>query len=664
MRLLGFLLIICVNLLAACSGETKLSFPIGEVVVCSAEEMSDHADGKMFTMGQHFVTGGQLQNNEFARSGKFSCRLDSSNPNSFGLDIPGLNLGDLVTARVWRHKKSNKSNFVFSSTFGDYGYESVAIDTEGDWELMEITSLCFGEGNDHIVKVYCSLPDSTGQAWFDDLEVLVQKDAPPKDLKTTNEIAALSITLADSSLEQLKQMRLKGIKDRVIGKKSKRKLPAKIEWNEEDVPASVRIKGDWTDHLRGYKWSLRMKTDDAVLLKNTSVSIMTPMAREFTKEWLYHEFLMREGVMTTEYDFVPVKLNNTYRGLFAVEDHFTDELITKNNRPDGVILKFDEGDFWKQRKENATADLPNLTYFEASAIRAFKGTVSGNEETIVERARALAYQLKFGLEPIENLMDIDASARLMAAMDLFRGWHTLHWHNLRFYYNPQTDKLEIVAFDAYSNFRQYQTADQPLFIHQGKYNEHIVKQMFLNESFRRKYIQYLRQYAEPAYVASFLDSLETERLKFEELLAQEFPYEPMGTDFLTQRANYIHNNLLQADTNKLMNWDFGDLKGRELPVPAYEPVPNVSVIAWTGKFDQTALVVASTYPEEIELLNPENPTIVLRTLSPYRSSHSELRAVSLPELANYKQLLFRVKDGKTVYEVKPRNQTYPGTIFR
>ena len=38
--------------------------------------------------------------------------------------------------------------------------------------------------------------------------------------------------------------------------------------------------------------------------------------------------------------------------------------------------------------------------------------------------------------------------RFLAVAEMWGAWHVLRWHNIRFYVNPVTLKLEPIAFDA------------------------------------------------------------------------------------------------------------------------------------------------------------------------------------------------------------------------
>ena len=103
----------------------------------------------------------------------------------------------------------------------------------------------------------------------------------------------------------------------------------------------MRLKGDWTDHLFGDKWSFRIKVKgDNTLFGMKQFSIHHPRARNFIYEWLYHQALKREGVLSLRYDFIEVTLNGKNLGVYALEEHFEKRLIEHNQYREGPIIKF------------------------------------------------------------------------------------------------------------------------------------------------------------------------------------------------------------------------------------------------------------------------------------------------------------------------------------
>jgi len=113
------------------------------------------------------------------------------------------------------------------------------------------------------------------------------------------------------------------------------------------LDGKIRLKGDWTDHLQGDKWSFRIHLkSEGQILRFRQFSLQTPETRNFLNEWAFHQNLMDEGILATRYDFVNVLLNGRLLGIYAIEEHFAPELIESQGRRTGVIIRFDEDLYW------------------------------------------------------------------------------------------------------------------------------------------------------------------------------------------------------------------------------------------------------------------------------------------------------------------------------
>jgi len=97
----------------------------------------------------------------------------------------------------------------------------------------------------------------------------------------------------------------------------------------------------------------------------------------------------------------------------------------------------------------------------------------------------------------DRYFDLDKLARFTALIDITKGFHTLPWHNQRFYYNPVLCVLEPIAFDCYTEYGVFPWGrntitgdlDSAEEFAENKYD--LAYQSFLNEKFRMLYLQYL-----------------------------------------------------------------------------------------------------------------------------------------------------------------------------
>ena len=90
-------------------------------------------------------------------------------------------------------------------------------------------------------------------------------------------------------------------------------IKAEIRHEDRVIPVKMRLKGDWTDHLYGIKWSFRVHLrNNEQLFGLRRFSIQNPSTRGYQSELLFFELLDRYGVMRPRYEFVNVVINGGY----------------------------------------------------------------------------------------------------------------------------------------------------------------------------------------------------------------------------------------------------------------------------------------------------------------------------------------------------------------
>ena len=117
-----------------------------------------------------------------------------------------------------------------------------------------------------------------------------------------------------------------------------------IELNGEKIKTNIRLKGDRKIHYENRKkssYKFNLKKDNAY--KNlTSFSIQKPRIRNYIHEWVFHSMAKELNLVSLEYNFVNFKINGENKGLFVIEESFSNTLIEKNNRRAGPIFGLDE----------------------------------------------------------------------------------------------------------------------------------------------------------------------------------------------------------------------------------------------------------------------------------------------------------------------------------
>ena len=290
----------------------------------------------------------------------------------------------------------------------------------------------------------------------------------------SNNLSTLYLDIPFKNVQTIQQKRDQAVKTGILLSTDSDFVGAEIRYNDSaPINVKIRLKGDWTDHLLGEKWSYRINiTDDAAVEGMRKFSIQAPETRAYAYEWGYHQDLMRAGVLTPRYSFVNVVINGEYKGIYAMEESFSTELMESQQRRAGVLLRFDENDMWQNwavyfsvGEEELRTQASNSGYFmgtgpeQANVTPFSSGTVYGDPILSKEylTAQSLLRKYQLGQLKASEVFDLEVMGKYIAVSELWGAGHAMAWHNLRYYYNPVTSLLEPVGYDGFPMEGPYAT---------------------------------------------------------------------------------------------------------------------------------------------------------------------------------------------------------------
>ena len=239
------LLLVATLALLGCDPER----PNPDVWLCDAEEV----EGDHFVSGGRSFAKGETRSTAHAYQGEASSKVSSSQQYGMSVELPNLEPGQRYVARVWRfNKQGNGAMAVSGNDF--YASATEAIDRDGDWELLGIEfTVPDGQEEPMSVGVWMPEPDNDS-AWFDNLEVRRIADPTVPEGEEP-----LRLVLDDVALEKIEAKRAKALDVGILVKEKGDWVRCEVVDDFQYFEAKTRLKGDWTDHLRGKKWSFRIE---------------------------------------------------------------------------------------------------------------------------------------------------------------------------------------------------------------------------------------------------------------------------------------------------------------------------------------------------------------------------------------------------------------------
>lgn len=553
-------LLIVVFIVFGCEApQEKIQTEFSRRYLCDAELYDEASWSFLEANGQSVrFQNVDTRSRELAWSGEYSAELTSERPYGFTAIIDSIMPDDYlqISAMI---RAEDAIGFLVVDGGEELYFTSKEIIWRDDsgWEKIQLE--CFVPPNfqNDSVKVYAWI-SGQGRMFADDFEVIHRRT---RDFPLYDSIPGLQLFADEQSMNLLSERRLSAFSTGVLENHDEDFSPVIVFDGQNFMDARFRLKGDLADHIQGPKWSFRIKLRDGFSWQNIlTFSVHTPIARDFLSEWAAHRIFEDEDILTTRYGFVPVMLNGKSLGIYAWEEHFEKQLVESRSRREGPIIRFDETFFWKRVMEaNLTGRSWDVNYFSSSKITPFKsGSILADSlkwNQMVDGSNLLE-QFRTSSMPVDRIFDLDKLARYYALVDLTRARHGFVWHNMRFYFNPITCLLEPIAFDGYIEGGVYQRFESPVVglteaseLEGAEPQELMLFQVFSNDLFNQKYLEYLVQYSDKKYVDRLVDGLMPEIDSLSALIRKEFPSYRYDKAFLGNNARFIRENISQISEN-------------------------------------------------------------------------------------------------------------------
>ncbi|MBH45133.1 MAG: hypothetical protein CMC93_00775 [Flavobacteriaceae bacterium] len=369
-------------------------------------------------------------------------------------------------------------------------------------------------------------------------------------------------------------------------------VKAKVTYQNIQMGCKVRLKGDLADHWLGNKFSLRVEMSKGNLLMGMSrFSLQDPVTRNNTNEWLFLNNLREEDCIAVRYKFVNLILNGKSMGIYALEEHFTKELIEHNKRREGVITNFNDNLLWENFYPNSKSNIRWSSIFRSSSPE-IRNQKHVNSKEHLKRQGINAFNLMLKIQESKvaasEIFSPEKTAKFLALTRIWNAERGLLFADINFYFNPITCKLEPVGFDGNP---MYKTLSPYCYFTHGDIHANWVNFSLSDPTIAEKYIYYLSQFSKQSYLNKFSLKYEKQERQIRRLLKKEK---------INDAAFEIWRNSINLFENDI--WSVLPLRAEKIRQELNNPFPVVSFATVDPENKTLIITVRNVTTQPIEIL--------------------------------------------------------------
>lgn len=532
----------------------------GTTIYCGAEQTERIEGEELFVNGGNRFRNGRSRSTAESRNGNAASLVTAESPFGMNYVVEAVDGGEFFELSVWRKREGQATGVLVASLEGKnpiYRESKVATQLVDGWEKLELFLKVpeNKKGSPLKLYVYANEFGPDGKVYFDDLVIQQRNLNTRLSQASRNDTAfeTLELLVPPAGMLKLEAKAKEARGQGILVTTDDSWVKGKIVQPNNKIPVSLRLKGDWTDHLTTENWSFRVKTRlPETWNRFHTFSVQRPETRYFLHEWVFHELLAREGILTTRYDFIHFRLNGDHKGVYAYEEHFEKILVEAQDRREGPIVKLDETGLWNARKRySANRGIMeverNVHAYEAAKVLPFKEDQITQDSALMEKflqAQTLLEQFQYDGKSSSEVFDAKLMGRYYALIDLTEAYHNLIWHNLRFYFNPVSVRLEPIGFDGFTEAGKAPYTHLPFMGSMGdraeaSFQDRMHPKVFSDPLLARYYIEALYEFSEPKYWEIFLQEQDLALANREKLLQVDRPDYRYDREIIRQRARQI-----------------------------------------------------------------------------------------------------------------------------
>ena len=289
-----------------------------------------------------------------------------------------------------------------------------------------------------------------------------------------NYFKKLVITIPESRRWSINLLKAFNEDSKIIKEKYKKRFAANIAFKKSNgktcqLPAKVRISGDWKDHIQSKKGDVISSLDVTLTEGNingiTKFKLFIPSTRNRSSEVIVSLLMKEMGYLSPRTKMTKVSLNDkTFEMIF--QEKAVKEMLENNKLRESAIIEADESLMWEIRSGNGPSSNGNI--FPRIVNKEWIKRNSINQRIGLEGSNIFSKAILESWNHAGNDKEITFSDLLLSNGDIkskrilsrYKAHlissgttHALYNHNRRFYYDPISKSLLPIYYDGDSKIK-------------------------------------------------------------------------------------------------------------------------------------------------------------------------------------------------------------------
>lgn len=541
-----YLIFIGVSFLLSCRHSERLE----EKLVCDFDNYNSEKKYFLSSQSDFVVNEGTILRNSGGRFNSSCIALLPNDPRGIKFTIPQVKMDEVYKISVWRRGKGAKASVEVKAGEGQAKVHEIcsnAISTDGrNWEKLVLEYIVAPHLEGRNIQVYLS-NQGLDTVFFDDLEI--ENISLPVYPRYGHE-NTLYIYIDTIGLSFLNRKRSEFFKQGFLVSDSMDNVPTIFFTQGAASQGKIRLKGQEKEQFLGLKWGMRLDLGQQAWDNMTEFSFASPEIAGMADEVFMHRWLAREGLLSTRNGIVPVAVNSKGIGAMMYEEEFEPSWFYFNNRFPGLLFHFSDEAWIKAKSFDKNSS--SMQFFMAADMEIYSKNKTEKlpaYSSWITMANNLVFQWKNNFQPAHVVFDADKLARLLAITDISRSWGSLRWGNLKVYYNPLNEKLELIGQD----FKVDKDAFPPQILCLAEVladsvlGKGISSYFISDEIVNKKYLACLHRFSSEAYLDSIQIQISQQVQTDLGYLKKEYPEYRFDFQKFRDQARAIRNRLKELN---------------------------------------------------------------------------------------------------------------------